>query len=233
MLLKGRFMNKTLLHLIERFATKDHKAVKDEIFCMSKDSLEATFLDLLTMYMNDRNSSTLRETITVTLSGYTLHEKKLGFNGYRQSAPDKPEEYCEAKPVNVRFDEETQKYKRILQGAGNFSDYTFERLDKDLESNPRMLVSGFAEGKLLYILSFPFSCLRKALETQLFKQFPNRQRQKNSYFRSANFNYKDFKDCSELEVVFISEEIDDYAKALNKGFFSWLTEIKKNRQQVG
>jgi len=209
--------------LIELYATKDHKSVKDEIFKLSKDCLESSLLDLLTMYMNDRNSSTLRETITVSLSGYTLHEKKLGFNGYRQSAPDKQKEYCEAKPVNVRFDEESKKYKRLLQGGGNFSDYTFERLEKDLQFNPRMLVSGFADGKLLYILSFPFSCLEQSLRAQLTKQFPNGKRSTNTFLRSANFSYKDYKDCSQLKLIYVSADIDKFAKALNQNFYIWIS----------
>lgn len=225
-------MNKTLLHLIEQYATKDHKSVKDEIFGLSKDCLESSLLDLLTMYMNDRNSSTLRETITVTLAGFTLHEEKLGYNGYRQSVPNKPQEFCEAKPVNVRFDEKTQKYNRVLNGGGNFSDYTPERLRKDLGLNPRMLVSGFAEGKLLYLLSFSFSCLEEKLNSLLLKQFPNGTRSPNSYLRSAGFSYTDYKDCCGLDIVFISEELAKYSKAINKGFYSWIIEINKKQQKV-
>lgn len=41
-------------------------------------------VDLLTMYINDKNSSTIREFITVTLAGYEHKEGKTGYNGFKQ-----------------------------------------------------------------------------------------------------------------------------------------------------
>lgn len=215
-------MNQTLQHLIELYATEDHKFVREAIFDLSKDSLASTFLDLLTMYLNDKNSSTLREIVTVTISGFSLHEGKLGYNGYRHLAPDKPEEYCEAKPVNVRFIESENKYNRKLNGGGNISDYTPERLHKDINLNPRMLVSGFVDGKLIYILSFPFSCLKEKLYSQLEKQFPNGERPTGTYLRSANFNFNDYKNCSSLIKVYISDDIRSYKKAMTSTFYNWI-----------
>lgn len=216
-------MNQTLQHLIKLYATTDHKSVRDAIFDLSKDSLASTFLDLLTMYLNDRNSSTLREIITVTIAGYSLHEGKLGYNGYRHLAPDKPAEYCEAKPVNVRFIESNGKYNRSLNGGGSISDYTPERLYKDLEINPRMLVSGFVDGKLIYILSFPFSCLEEKLSLQLEKQFPNGIRPTGTYLRSANFNFTDYKNCYGLIKIYISNDIKNYKESMTNSFYEWIT----------
>ena len=39
---------------------------------------------LTVQYINDKNSSTIREFITTVISGYMHHETKIGYNGFRQ-----------------------------------------------------------------------------------------------------------------------------------------------------
>ncbi|MGL4347767.1 MAG: hypothetical protein ACRCR9_06790 [Chitinophagaceae bacterium] len=46
---------------------------------------------------------------------------------------------------------------------GNFTDYTTERLEKDLKEKLNMLSSGFIDGELQYILEYPFNVLEKRL----------------------------------------------------------------------
>jgi hypothetical protein len=95
-------MNKTLEHLILLYAMGDPATLREQIDGLNKDILASTFVDLLTIYINDENSSSLRELITVRLAGYELSEGKLGYNGYRPVAPDNAPSFCEAKPVNAR-----------------------------------------------------------------------------------------------------------------------------------
>jgi hypothetical protein len=80
-------MNKTLEHLILLYAMGDPATLREQIDGLNKDILASTFVDLLTIYINDENSSSLRELITVRLAGYELSEGKLGYNGYRPVAP--------------------------------------------------------------------------------------------------------------------------------------------------
>ncbi len=71
-------MNKELAEVIKLYATREHLAVTKYLLEKSKDSINAILLDLLTMYFNDRNSSTLREYMLVTVSGFTPNEAKMG-----------------------------------------------------------------------------------------------------------------------------------------------------------
>ena len=88
------------------------------------------------------------------MSGYEHSERKIGFNGFRQTSMGKTL-FCEAKPKN--FDGRIGKNKKgerknspaKLNGYGNFSDYTHKRLERDKEENPSMLISGFVDGKLM------------------------------------------------------------------------------------
>ena len=69
-------MNRDLVEVIKLYATKPHIEVSKNLLEKSKDSLIAMFNDLLTIYINDKNSSTIREFITVNLSGYNHCSRK-------------------------------------------------------------------------------------------------------------------------------------------------------------
>lgn len=144
-------MNIELAEVIKLYATINPIELNNYLLGKSKNTLIALLTDLLTIYMNDRNSSMLREFLTVTIAGYEHTEGKIGYNGYKQNSfiSGKPVK-CEAKPKNINTSEGV---KRKLNGGGNFSDYTFERLERDLQENLNILVSGFVDGKLIYRIS--------------------------------------------------------------------------------
>jgi transcriptional regulator with XRE-family HTH domain len=193
---------------------------------ISVDDLIGILVDLLTMYINDKNSSTIREFITVTLAGYKDKQGKIGYNGFRQDAiiPGRTIK-CEAKPKNIDT-EEFEKYKRgerktspaKLNGGGNFTDYTPNRLEKDKkEKDLNVLVSGFIDGKLIYIIEFPFNCpdFIANLEKQIL--------------RSATFDYKHFINCPKLKIVFLlnKKELSKYKTYIADGFYEFLMKMAK------
>ena len=127
---------------------------------LSKPSLIALFIDLLTLYFNDKNSSRLRELTNLWVFGY---------NGYRMDADTGRRVDCEVKPQN------TDDPRKKLNGGGSFNDYTLQRFSKDLENNPIILVSGFIfpkgqrkEGEYLRSAGFSF---RDYLSRDLTKYF--------------------------------------------------------------
>lgn len=180
-------MNKELAEIIRIYATESQKELNDYLLGKSKNNLIAMLTDLVTIYINDVNSSTLREFLTVTIAGYEHSEGKIGYNGYKQTIYGSPI-MCEAKPKNIR-----SSGKRKLNGGGNFTDYIHERLERDLKENPNILVSGFVDGKLIYIIEYSFSCKSfvEKLKRQLNKRFPNGD-VTSQFLRSANFDYKDY-----------------------------------------
>ncbi len=195
----------------------------------SKDDLVALFNALLTIYINDKNSSTLREFITITLAGYTHNEKKIGYNGFKQSVSVGCEPIaCEAKPKNINTeDEKTRKTKRKLDGGGNFTDYTPERLKKDLKANPNLLASGFIDGQLIYVLEFPFKTASfvKCLKQKLNKRFKNKSREKGTFLRSASFNCNDYIDSKNLKVIYLNKKaLQENEHYFNKKLYKYLLE---------
>lgn len=209
-------MNQELAKTIELYSTKTHEELVTYLVGRSKDNLIAMLIDLLTMYINDKNSSTIREFITVTLAGYTHEKGKIGYNGFKQDSiiPGKTLK-CEAKPKNINT-EEFERYnsgKRYtkpakLDGGGNFTDYTLSRLERDKRENLNMLVSGFIDGKLIYILEFPFNTpsFLNHLENQIRKwqqKLKGSQSIKGQFLRSASFNYKHYIGSPEVRIVYI------------------------------
>ncbi|MBI4721980.1 MAG: hypothetical protein HY769_03110 [Candidatus Stahlbacteria bacterium] len=70
-------MNQELANVIKIYATGEHIELSKYLIGKSKDTLIGILVDLLTMYINDKNSSTIREFLTVTLAGYVHKEGKI------------------------------------------------------------------------------------------------------------------------------------------------------------
>lgn len=218
-------MNKELAEVIKLYATKDHRAVLQYLLDKSKDSVHAILLDLLTMYFNDRNSSTLREYMLVTLSGFTPNEAKTGYNGYRQVTigGSRVTEACEAKPKNVNTNDE--KVKK-LNGGGGFNDYTFARLAKHKQENAMVIVGGFIDGKLIYISRFPFNSdsFVARLRAQLLRKYPDGKDVRGDWLRSATFRLQDYQNLATLQTeVFVSPmELRDCQPYITKPLYQFL-----------
>lgn len=231
-------MNQELANIIKIYTTGTHKELSECLIGKSKDTLISMLVDLLTMYINDKNSSTIREFITVTLAGYTHKETKIGYNGFKQDtfAPGQNLK-CEAKPKNIDT-EEFEKYKRgerktspaKLNGGGNFTDYTPARLEKDKkEKGLNMLISGFIDGKLIYIIEFPFNSpdFIKNLENKIKKwqeKLKGSKSIKGQFLRSADFDYKDYINSKNLKIVYLlpKTKLEKYEAYISKGFYEFL-----------
>lgn len=223
-------MNAQLADLIQTYAIDSHINLNTKLLSLSKDNLIAVFSDLLTMYINDKNSSTIREFITVNLAGYTHNTKKIGFNGYRQNSIGQTIN-CEAKPKNIEslaFLECKQGLRKTkpakLNGGGNFTDYTWARLSKDKKENPNILTSGFVDGRLIFVLEFSFNqkAFIERLEQQLSNKFPNGD-VSGLYLRSASFSFKDYKHCN-IKIVFVAPKdiLTTLKEYIDKELFAFL-----------
>lgn len=159
-------MNQDLVQIVTYYATKPHEELSKLLLNKSKDNLIASLNDLLTAYMNDKNSSSLREFVTVSISGYEHNPEKLGYNGYKHNSAIGGEPInCEAKPKNIQTEGyDLRKTKPKLNGEGGFNDYTVKRLEKDKQNNLNLLCSGFVDGELQYVLEFPFEAIYERLK---------------------------------------------------------------------
>ena len=218
-------MNKDLEKIIKIYATKNHKKVSTFLEGKSKADIISMLIGLLTIYFNDKNSSTLREYILVSLSDFKLNKEKLGYDGYKQTGAQYVREECEAKPKNLNTGDENWKKKK-LNGAGNFTDYTFARFKRDKTKNPLMLVGGFVNGKLIFIFKFYFNSetFTTRMENNLMNRFPKGKDIKGEYLRSSAFSVKDYQNIEDLEVeVYLSKkELQDMKKYMTEPIYEIL-----------
>ena len=220
-------MNEDLLQLIKDYTTKEHTEISASLLGKSKDNLVSMLLDLLTIYYNDVNSSTMRELVVAVLSGYQPIPEKLGYNGFRQNTLTGKVEHCEIKPPNVRSDS-TAKTQRKLNGGGSFSDYTLEKFERVQRENPNMLVAGFVDGRLIYIFEFSFneqsfiSLLKRGLE----KRFPNGDII-GQYLRGLKFSFKHYRDAESLQTIYIAppEKLAEAKPYITGPVFKYLEKI--------
>lgn len=218
-------MNQDLDQIVTYYATKPHKELSELLISKSKDNLISILTDLLTAYINDKNSSSLREFITVSIAGYQHNPNKLGYNGYMQNSEigGKPIS-CEAKPKNIQTDGYNQKKtKPKLNGEGGFNDYTIERLKKDIQENLAILSSGFIDGELQYILEFPFSVVYEHLKNQL-----PQIRTRGTYTRMASFSFTHYVTYQDkIRVIYLNKQtIKNHQKYFNKKFYLFLINHK-------
>ena len=215
-------MNKDLIELITIYGTKTHKDVANLLNDKSKQNLISMLLDLTTQYFNDKNSSTLREFLVVSLSGFQPLKEKIGYNGYRHLGISGDKEFCEVKPKNITTDKQDAK----LNGGGNFTDYSWRKFKRHKQENPTMLIGGFIDGRLIYIFSFKFNAesFINRIQQQLQDNFPNGD-EINKYLRSASFTLNAYQDSKDLEVqTFINNtELLKYSSRLTKGIYDLLS----------
>ena len=186
---------------------------------IDKTILIKCFTDILERYANDVNSSTLRELITIMKAGYEskVSGTKLGYNGTTsQGSP------CEVKPANIR----SGTGKR-LNGGGSFNDFTYERLDKYHQDKLMMVVSGFVDARLIYILEFPFSYPEfvQRIQEQLERHFARGERAPGQYLRGAQFSFKNYKNCPQLKVIYKEPRISYFEQYLSGELFNFLKGI--------
>ncbi|MDR0486319.1 MAG: hypothetical protein LBH29_06310 [Elusimicrobiota bacterium] len=224
-------MNKNLEEIIKIYSAQSHLEFNKTLLSYSKDTLISIFSDLLTMYINDKNSSTIREFITVSMAGYKHNIKKIGFNGFKQDSIGNAIN-CEAKPKNfstqdfIDYKNRLKKTKPAnLNGGGNFTDYRWDRYERDKKSSVNMLVSGFIDGQLVYILEFPFNekSFMERIEQQLKKKFPNGDI-KGEWLRSVDFNFSHYKDAENLKIIFAlsSGKLKPFENYIRRDLYEYL-----------
>ncbi len=98
-----------------------------------------------------------------------------------------------------------------------------------------MLVSGFIDGKLIYILEFPFTCsdFVENLKIQIKKwsaKLKGSKTTKGQFLRSATFDYRNFIKCPDLKIIFLlnKKELAKYRKYISNGFYEFLLKHAKN-----
>lgn len=215
-------MNEVLKDLIQNYPVLDRDEFLSRLESLGVGELIKSMEELLTMYYNDLNSSSLREIMVVRSMGFEPNPEKIGYNGYRRDFPSETEVACEAKPKNIRTGGTNN---RKLDGGGNFTDYSWQKFERHLKENPTMLIAGFIDGKIIYIFQFLFNTdgFVERIREQLERHFPGRVDVAGKYLRSASFSFKHYGQSPEMQTRSFVRKED-----LDGVFKDWITSSVKD-----
>ena len=177
---------------------------------------------LLDMYLNDKNSSTLREEITLMVSNVFSVNKKLSYDGF-----DVYGNHYEVKPLNIIS---SKPLKKKLDGSGSYNDLTWARHRKYLLERPFVLISGFIDGHLAYIFEVPYSIFSSKIEQKLMENLGEND-QKFKYLRSFKFTYKDWIEASPKPIFITDIEELKNPRYYNRNFLSFLKNFTSIEQK--
>ena len=188
----------------------------DEIKNLDGETKERLLLELLGEMSKDKNSSTFREGVTLGILGKNQSVTKLGY--------DSDEEPIEVKPKNISSDS-----NKKFDGSGNFSDFTWARHKKYQNDNVKMMVSGFLDGKVLFVISFDYNSTDfvNEIERQLTKHLPDCD-VSSRYVRSVKFSYKHFNTSDSLKIEYLSPEFKIFENKFTKPFYSFILKYESN-----
>mgnify|MGYP003123149965 FL=1 len=173
------------------------------------DDKDSIIYNLLHEGFNDSNSSKFREDATNFVSGREASEGKHGY--------DVDDENIEIKPKNFSG-------KSKLNCGGQFTDFTWSRHEKYQKDEVVMSVSGFNNGKLVYVLEFDYNhpTFIKRIEDQLSRLLPNGD-EPNRYVRSASFSYVHFED-SDIKKVYVSPNLESHKYTMTRKLYEFLND---------
>lgn len=177
---------------------------------------------------------------SVITAGFNHNDSKLGFDGYFE------ETFCEAKSQSLLINKDIiYKYHHgkisdkasllksgtisnhaALAGRGFFNAFTYRLFKRYQENDVTMLLSGYVNGVLLYMISFNFNdpVFLGKMKEAMQKKLPNGD--KINHGAKISFSYLWYKDCESLEVLYVSKNANrNILKAVStKKFFIFLME---------
>jgi hypothetical protein len=170
---------------------------------------DSDYQNLMLSYLNDDNSSSLREAITCYVCGYVWNTKKHGVDAidYKTKKP------IECKP---KIHKKTEKSK-YCTGGGCFNDMTLKRVEKYLELNVQMLCSIFSNNRLIYVVEFPFSEISQIIKDKMV----NRKEESRS---SPSFSYTNYMHLDNLKVHYFDLKSINKYECLSKQHLKLLLE---------
>ena len=176
---------------------------------------ELHFMELLDKYLNDKNSSTLRQNVMCSVAGMESNPNKLGYDGIDGAN--------EMKPKNVQT---TNPKVKKLDGRGNYTDMTFKRHHAFCDEDAQIHIGGFVDGKHVFQVTVPYRAMKVHFEKQLTKRLPNGD-QPTQYLRTMSFSLAELKKCDGVLLTYITQDLEDYRGHMTKPLYTYLTKLQE------
>jgi hypothetical protein len=215
-------INTRILKLAKAYCTD--KSELEKLMADYPVEAKSDILSFLEINFNDPNFSSLAEAVPLEICGYNSYGPKHGYDGFLGESYDSAYEYAEQKPKKSLIDDDGV-VKNQLNGGGGFADYTLTRLERDklLGDKLVLVISGFANGDLLYVYKVPhnYEKFMGRIEERTIKLIADGKRV------LPDFSYIHYKDCEDIDIVWLRNDIENYQKYMSGPFYNWLTTYNK------
>jgi hypothetical protein len=162
------------------------------------DLLDDDNKNLFLCYLNDSNSSSLREVITARVAKCNWSSKKHGLDG-TDVKTNKGKEIKPKSGQSTNLDKNGKKQK--CGGGGTFNDFTLKKCNQLKEENVDIICSLFYDSILMFVVEFPFSVISDFIENKLKN---NLERTDLVRPRSVSFSHANYLNYPDLIVHYIN-----------------------------
>jgi hypothetical protein len=149
------------------------------------------------------------------VAGLIPNSDKLGY--------DAEDSVSEMKPKNI---DTTNPKAKKLDGRGNYSDMTFKRHTTFCDQDAQIHIGGFVDGKQVFQFKVPYREMSHHFENQLKKRLPNGD-QPTQYLRTMNFSLTQIKQCNNVVLTYLTQDLEDYRGYMSKTLYIYLTELQE------
>jgi hypothetical protein len=169
------------------------------------DKKDEDYKNLMLSYLNDDNSSSLREAITCYVCGYAWNTRKHGEDAINPIT----NQLIECKPKLHK-----DKY---CDGGGMFNDMTIQRVEKYLKNDMQIVCSIFSHNRLIYVIEFAFADIAEHIKNRI------KNRKENSR-SSPSFSYTHYMNLSNLKIHYVDLKSINNFRCLSKKHYRMLIE---------
>ena len=182
------------------------------------DTKDEIIYKLIGQQANDLNSSTFRESMTLLLCNVNQIHTKHSYDGVDNNGI-----FYEVKPKNI-----TSNSKNKLSGQGNFSDYTIGRHKKYMKDDVKMIISGFFNGKIIYIFQFDYNdpIFSEKIHCKLKQKFKEDIDIKCEYYRNLAFNSSWYSECKSIRLLYIKPNNNETKHILTKNCADLINKLR-------
>ena len=163
------------------------------------DKKDDDYKNLFRAYARDKNSSAIREAVTLNFLGYERYKKKHGADGIDNTTGRKKE-------VKPRYFSTARKGKAAI--SGNFNDMSMELLDKKKEFD--IICSVFVDDRLILVVEFPIAVILETLKQPIINAKLGKR-------IVCPFSNTSFQDSSEMVIHHYDADFINKNKSLADG----------------
>lgn len=168
---------------------------------------DVDFQNLFMCYAQDKNSSSLRERVTLHLLNYHPYGNKHGADGIDVSSLRKKE----VKPIQANG-------VKPVNNSGNFNDLTLDLLESKVDYD--VVCSLFCNSRLIYLVEFPLLVIYDKLKMPIINAKAGKR-------VVCHFNYLTY-DCDLLKVYYFDAELSKKYNCLYKPHYQMLEKRNNN-----